>query len=274
MREISIRNGHDLGLFIAAEVLLIVAPPVYALTNYMLLGRTLYYVPYLSIIHPGRVISTFVGLDALVEALTGNGAAKIANQSSTPSQRAIGNALIRSSLLLQIVLFLAFISLEVHLHIRLVRANILNSRLRMIVTLLYTSSTLILVRNIYRCISVWEGYASYVETHEAFFYVFDAGLMLVNTVMLNVWHPARYFPENNNIYLAKDGVTEVEGPGWVDRRAWWATALDPFDISGLIKGRDKMSSFWEVQDRERETHEEVVPHGQIEMVKPNKTADS
>ena len=51
--------------------------PVYAHTHYTLLGHTLYYVPYLSIIHPGRIISTFVGLDALLEALTGNGAAKL-----------------------------------------------------------------------------------------------------------------------------------------------------------------------------------------------------
>lgn len=51
MREIPIRHSHNLGLFVAAEVLLIAAPPVYELTNYMLLGRTLFYVPYLCIIN-------------------------------------------------------------------------------------------------------------------------------------------------------------------------------------------------------------------------------
>jgi len=114
MREISVRNERNLGIFIAAQVLLLAAPyvglslhpfslerhlkkstyrlttnprPVYSLTNYMLLGRTLYYVPYLSMIHPGRVISTFVGLDGVVEALTGNGAAKIANFLQQPGAK-------------------------------------------------------------------------------------------------------------------------------------------------------------------------------------------
>jgi hypothetical protein len=164
---------------------------VYALTNYILLGRTLYYVPYLSIIRPERVISTFVGLDGLVETLAGNGAAKIANASGTPAQMKVGNVLVRASRLLQVVFFLAFMSLEVHLHVRLVKAGMLNARLRMIVSLLYTSSTLILIQNIYRCISIWQGLTGYLLDHEAFFYVFDTRLMLANSVMLNIWYPAR-----------------------------------------------------------------------------------
>jgi len=213
----------------------------------MLLGRTLYYVLYLSVIHPGGVISTFVGLDALVEALTGNGAAKIANASSTPAQIAVENAPIRATLLLQIVLFVGFIAMEVHLHVRCVRDKIVNPKMRTIITLLYTSSTLILVRNIYRCIEVWQGYTGYLQRHEAFFYVFDAGPMFVNSLLLNVRHPARYLPENNQFYLSKDGFTELEGPGWVDPRPWWASALDPFDCVGLVRGEDGRGKFWEVK---------------------------
>lgn len=225
---------------------------MYALTNYMLLGRTLYYVPYLSMIHPGRVISTFVGLDVMVEILTGNGAAKVSNPSNPPGQIRIGSGLIRASLLLQIVLFTLFISMEVTFHMRLVKAKIMNAKLRMIVTLLYTSSALILIRNIYRCIEVWQGYTGYLQKHEAFFYVFDGSLMLVNSVMLNIWHPTEYLPASSKVYLAKDGVTELEGPGWVDPRPWWASRLDPFDFVGLIKGNDKRTAFWEVDEPQME----------------------
>lgn len=218
----------------------------------MLLGRTLYYVPYLSMIHPGQVISTFVGLDVIVEILTGNGAAKIANLSSSPEQIRIGNGLIRASLLLQIVLFALFISLEVVFHLRLVKSRIKHAKLYTIVALLYASSALILIRNIYRCIEIWQGYTGYLQRHEAFFYVFDAGLMLVNSIMLNVAHPAKYLPTSNEVYLAKDGATELEGPGWVDPRPWWATALDPFDLAGLIKGKDKKTAFWETEEAQAE----------------------
>ena len=218
--------------------------------NYMLLGRTLYYVPYLSMIHPGRVISTFVGLDVIVEILTGNGAAKIANLSNSPEQINIGNGLIRASLLLQILLFALFISLEIIFHMRLVRAGIMMKKLRAIVALLYGSSALILIRNIYRCVEVWQGYTSYLQRHEVFFYVLDAGLMLVNTIMLNMWHPAQYLPSSNKVYLARDGVTELEGPGWVDPRPWWVTLFDPFDVVGLIKGKDKERAFWENEEHQ------------------------
>lgn len=147
-----------------------------------------------------------------------------------------------------------FISLAVIFHTRLVKAEMMTAKLRTVVTLLYASSALILIRNIYRCIEVWQGYTGYLQKHEAFFYVFDAGLMLVNSIMLNVWHPARYLPSSHKVYLARDGGTEVEGPGWVDARPWWGSALDPFDLAGLIKGKDKKTAFWENE----ETRAEVV----------------
>ena len=72
--------------------------------------------------------------------------------------------------------------------------------------------------------------------------------MLANSVMLNIWHPSRYLPQSNKTYLCTDGVTEREGPGWVDKRHWFITILDPFDIGGLIKGRDKTAAFWETDN--------------------------
>lgn len=38
-----------------------------------MLGRILYYVPYYSPIHPGRVLTTFAALSMLIEALNGTG---------------------------------------------------------------------------------------------------------------------------------------------------------------------------------------------------------
>lgn len=69
--------------------------------------------------------------------------------------------------------------------------------------------------------------------------------MLVNTAMLNVWPPAKYLPSDNRVYLARDGKTEVQGPGWEDKRHFLLTVFDPFDIGGLIKGEDCKKRFWE-----------------------------
>lgn len=261
LRAVSIYKDHDLGIFIAAIVLLLIAPsvssstrgmrklkecrPVYSLMNYIVLSRTLYYVPYLSPIHPGRVLSTFIGLDAIVAVLTGNGGSRFANPNATVTDLKVGQGLIRASILLQMACFVGFIALEVTLHRRLVKANLLIPKLRTIIILLYASSAMIMVRNIYRVVEVWEGYTGYLQTHEAFFYVFDAAVMLVNSVMLNFWHPSMYLPKDNKIYLARDGITERQGPGWVDKRNFLLTLFDPFDIGGLIRRKDDKDRFWE-----------------------------
>ena len=213
--------------------------------NYIVLSRTLYYVPYLSPIHPGRVLSTFTGLDAIVAVLTGNGASRVPNVQATVTDLKVGRGLIRASILLQMACFVGFIALEATLHRRLVSANLLMPKLRTIIILLYASSAMIMVRNIYRVVDVWEGYTGYLETHEALFYVFDAAVMLVNSVMLNVWHPSMYLPNDNKIYLARDGVTERQGPGWIDKRNFLLTILDPLDIGSLIRRKDNKDMFGE-----------------------------
>lgn len=212
-----------------------------------MLGRTLYYVPYLSPIHPGRVISTFVGLDIIVAILTGNGAAKVSNIDNSATELRLGRGLLRTSILLQVICFLGFIALEVTFHRRCLRANIPNKKLRMIIILLYTSSALILIRNVYRVVEVFQGYTGYLQTHEAFFYVFDGTLMLINSMMLNLFHPMMFLPHSNKTYLCRNGVTETEGPGWVDKRPLLVTVFDPLDLVGLFIGRDKITKFWETE---------------------------
>lgn len=196
-------------------------------------------------------MSTFVGLDVVVGILTGNGAARSANTSNPPSEIEAGADMVRASIILQLACFVGFIALEVVFHTRCIKAKVLSPKLKNIIMLLYASSALILVRNIYRVVEVWEGCESYLATHEAFFYVFDGAVMLVNTVMWNVWHPMEFLPNDNKVYLSKDGKTELEGPGWVDKRPFLLTLVDPFDIVGLIKGKDKAKMFWENEEKRR-----------------------
>ena len=195
--------------------------------------------------HPGRVVTTFLGLDTLVAILTGAGAGRISNYSDANQVR-IGTALIKASLLLQLALFSCFIALEVLFHIRAKRANLMTRNVRTIIFILYGSSFCILVRNVYRTVETFEGPLGNAQRHEAYFYVFEGVFMLICSVMLNVLHPARFLPKSNKIYLSQDGQRELEGPGWEDKRNFFVTLLDPFDIGGLIKGKDKEhAKFWE-----------------------------
>ena len=289
LREVSAFHPNNLNIFIASTVLLLLAPPVYALLNYIVLGRTLYYVPYLSPIHPGRVISTFLGLDLVIGIITGNGASRVANQDATPSELRAGKALLRASILLQVISFFLFIVLEAVFHRRCIKAGLLTpeannkqaTKVRRILSLMYISSVIISSRHIFRVVDVWQGYTGYLETHEWPMYIFDGLFMFANALMLNIWHPMKYLPNDNKIYLSKDGTTERLGPGWdSDRRKqpmddrdpssrsqYWlhffVSVVDPFDLVGLFTKKDQ-DRFWD--------HEDEHPVVGSETVGPDKEA--
>lgn len=69
--------------------------------------------------------------------------------------------------------------------------------------------------------------------------------MLLNSYLMNVYPPAKYLPADHKIYLATDGKTELVGPGAADRRPFLLTLFDPFDVVGLVQGRDAKNRFWE-----------------------------
>ncbi|KAJ4118661.1 hypothetical protein NW768_010720 [Fusarium equiseti] len=251
----------NLHIFIASVCITYAAPPLLELQNYRILGRILYYVPYHSTIHPGRVLTTFGFISAIVEALNGWGASYSANQSLTDSEIEAGHALIKTSLLLQIIVAVLFITLAVTFHRRCAANGINNERLTNSLWTLYVSMVLILSRTIYRIVEYFsvaelrygKGFdpatINPVVRYEWYFYVFEATVMLINLVMFNVRHPRRYLPRNNKIYLSPDGSTEIEGPGYKDPRKLWQTLVDPFDIKGLINGRGRQNEeFWLVRD--------------------------
>ena len=246
LREYNIRGHQDnLETFIASAVLLFAGPPVYSGADYFILGRALYYIPYLSPLHPGRVWSTFIGLDIIVEAFAANGAALAVNQSLPERRRKIGIDLIKTSLILQVVLFFGFASVVAVFHVRARRMGVANHKLRVIVYTMYASCTLILLRNLFRTVAFFTANDSYTNTTEWLIWVWEMVPMVFNTFMLNVWPPAKYLPSNDKVYLARDGKTELQGPGWEDGRGYLLSLVDPFNIGGLIRGEDKRNRFWE-----------------------------
>ena len=73
--------------------------------------------------------------------------------------------------------------------------------------------------------------------------------MLIVTTVLHLWHPGRVLPVSDKTYLATDGITEREGPGWGDKRPFYLALFDPFDVASLCTRRRKNVRFWEEVDR-------------------------
>ncbi|XP_014553541.1 hypothetical protein COCVIDRAFT_107457 [Bipolaris victoriae FI3] len=245
-------DTSSLAYLIASTVLILSGPPVYALINYFILSRLLYYIPYLAPLHPGRVATTFVGLDAVCEILIGQGAWRMADSSSSDAQRELGSRLVSASLCLQAALFGAFGLLGVQFQRRATAAGVLKPHLRTVLYVMYVSASIVTIRCIYRLVEYFSGWDSAVYKNETYFWIFEAAIMLINTALLNIWNPGKRLPPSNSVFLARDGVTERRGPGWGDDRPWIVTVFDPFDVWGLVRGRDKKTQFWDLSDAELE----------------------
>lgn len=134
--------------------------------------------------------------------------------------------------------------LNVHFHYRAVKDGKFNYKLKVIMYTLYASNLLLLLRNCFRAAAFFFPWDSAANSQEWAVWVFEYIPMVINTYLMNIYPPAKYLPANHKIYLAMDGVTEVEGPGMIDKRPFLATLFDPFDISGIIKGKDRKNRYW------------------------------
>ncbi|GAW24776.1 hypothetical protein ANO14919_143700 [Xylariales sp. No.14919] len=243
--------------YIVSIVLTYAAPPLYELGNYYVLGRILYFVPYCSPIHPGRVLTTFAAVSTIIEVLNGIAASYVANRTLPEHLQDLGHTLFKVALILQLVVIVLFLSLATTFYHRCRKSGINHAKVNQPLLTLYASSAIIFVRTIYRTVEYFE-----VESFDAtapasaqnpiirfewFFYVFEAALMLINSALLNVRHPRMWLPQSTKVYLAKDGVSEIMGPGYKEDRGFVATLLDPFDVYGMVKGRDEATRFWDEQ---------------------------
>lgn len=260
-RAISIYNPQAVGIFIAQFALIITGPPLYAAAEYFILGRLFAYLPYHSPIHPGRVLSTFLMLSAVVESLTASGAANSAGSARKPSQRTSGLDCVKAGLLLQATIEAGFFSLVVLLEFRCRQARCFPRNVRTVCYVLYVTSLMMLLRCIIRTIEGFEaaacdpnrpgynGYCGPVQRQEWFLWVFEVANITVFVALLAFMPPGRYLPRSTKIYLDPyDGLTERIGPGFskVERRSLLVTVIDPFDMVGIITCKGKrVEKFWE-----------------------------
>lgn len=256
--------------------------PLYELANYQILGRILYYVPHLSPIHPGRVLTTFAFISAVIESLNANGAVNAFNSSLPEKRQNLGKSLLKAALLMQLIVVVLFISLAGTFHRRIRRAGVVRPGIYTVLWSLYASSALITARTIYRtaeyfgvaAIKIGQGVDDAdlgVEIrYEWFFYVFEAVLMLCNAWLGNIKHPRKYLPKSTKMYLARDGVTEIEGPGYKDTRKFIVTLIDPFDLASLFKRSGQHGAFWDEDAQGHKSGEGTTTVVDSAMEKRNK----
>ncbi|KAH6640417.1 hypothetical protein F5144DRAFT_609421 [Chaetomium tenue] len=185
-------------IFILSQVFIYICPPLLELSNYHLLARLFSHIPHCAPLPAHRVLSTFGGLMAVVEALNAVGVALVANPAG--GAQALGTRLTLAALAIQVVVH-AGGETKVDL------------------------DDLEVLRGL-----------SPLMRYEVYFYVFEASLMLLNSWLWNVWHPGRFLPRDRHVYLAEDG-TEVTGDIQEDSRPLLAKTAHVLTFGLLFRNK-------------------------------------
>ncbi|KAL4903145.1 hypothetical protein BDW74DRAFT_186471 [Aspergillus multicolor] len=233
-------------MFVLSQVFIYICPPLLELANYHVLGRIFHYVPHPAPLPPNRVTSTFGALMALVEILNALGVSLSSNPSSSESQQDLGSHLTIAALAMQLGVILTFVVLAGIFHRRCGKAGLQTRSVVVPLRTLYISMALILVRCIYRLvehtgsttidINDMEVLRSLtpVLRYEWFFYVFEASLMLLNSVLWNIWQPGRYLPRSYRVHLAQDG-REAVAEKVEDERMMWQKVASVLTFGALYR---------------------------------------
>lgn len=204
--------------------------------------------PHLAPLPPNRVMSIFGGLLGLVEVLNSLGVSLSANPSSKPITQELGSQLTIAALSIQLAVIVIFVVISGIFHWRCARANIRARAVSTPLITLYSSMGLILIRCIYRLIEHLGNTAVHLSDPESlkklspilryewYFYVFEATLMLLNSALWNVWNPGRYMLRNSRVYLAPDGITELENSEESEKQPLLVTvgSVFTFGILGAV----------------------------------------
>ena len=252
VRAVSSRNVENIPTYIAQTVLILAGPPIYAAAEYNILGRLMHYLPMHAPLNPSRVVYLFVYMGAAVESMTAAGATLMASSHGNKSKDSSGGVLISVALVLQGVVECLFLSMVALLHHRCVRGRMLAPNVRMLCIMLYGTSSLVLLRCIFRAVQAFSMYTGHCPQYycgpsnkdEWYLYVFEAAPMVLYTYWLNIIHPGRYLPVEHERYLDPDGKTERMGPGWIDERSKALTFIDLFDVKSAFRGRSESTKFW------------------------------
>ncbi|KAJ5168778.1 uncharacterized protein N7482_004372 [Penicillium canariense] len=252
LRCFSSYHPANKNLYIAQAIFIYLAPPVYSAAAYNIVGRLMSYLPMHAVFNPNRVLLVFIYAGAAVEGITVAGAAKNAGAGDDLDKYKSGGVLIAVGLILQAVVESLVIAIVAMVHTRAAKAGIVPRNVTILCLTLYGTSTLVLIRCIFRAVETFEMFDNLgctetcgpILSNEWYLFAFELGPMLIFTFWMNILHPGRYLAREKTRYLGLDGRIERMGPGWNDRRGSWKTSIDPFDFQGMMKGEVSYDKYW------------------------------
>ncbi|KAJ5125662.1 hypothetical protein N7526_007839 [Penicillium atrosanguineum] len=206
--------------YVIQELLLLVAPSLFAASIYMILGRVIRLLNGASNspIRPSWLTKIFVTGDVVSFLMQSGGGGILATAKSESSMKT-GNNVIIGGLIVQVISFSIFITVSVIFHRRMlaspmhmeVKSHIPWSRY---MAVLYIGSALILIRSAYRVVEYVQGSTGYLQSKEPFVYIFDASLMLLCCILFNVFHPSKLLSKSIQNHEEREDLEMMNDTGY------------------------------------------------------------
>ncbi|CEL04069.1 hypothetical protein ASPCAL05201 [Aspergillus calidoustus] len=209
-------NPESVPVFALQALLILLAPPLYAASIYMVLGRLIQFLgaEHLSLIRVNWMTKIFVTGDVIAFLAQAAGGGLMASDNGNSFKT--GERITIGGLAVQLVFFTVFMVSCGVFHFRIRKAptpeveslagGVVSPREKQqgtarrrlfgvswesIIVGLYIASVLILIRSIFRLVEYVQGNDGYLISHEVFPYVFDGALMFFAMVVMNFCHPSR-----------------------------------------------------------------------------------
>ncbi|KAL0941736.1 RTA1 domain containing protein (7-aminocholesterol resistance protein) [Colletotrichum truncatum] len=203
VRCYSVKNQTQVTPFVLTLTWTVLAPVLVAAGNYLLIGRLIRAV--LPPSHhtvfklPARFLTRlYVSCDILSFFVQGGGSGVASSDNWTGNTGRIGTYILIGGLSFQAFAFGTYLCVLVRFHVLARRMEVEDAPAgwRLVLKGVYTSSSLIMLRSIYRVAEFSEGTDGYAFRHEWLFWVFETLPMLIAIGVFCVWHPSKYLGSN------------------------------------------------------------------------------
>ncbi|KAH8654391.1 RTA1 like protein-domain-containing protein [Ilyonectria robusta] len=191
------------GPYIIQALLLLLGPPFYAASIYMVLGRLIRLLDAekYSMVKLKWLTKFFLLGDIASILGQGAGGGMLASADSKKS-RDLGQTIIIVGLAIQIIFFTFFVIIAITFDKRIRReptkaSLAITSPWKKLLQVLYGSSALILVRSVFRVVEYVLGKDGELMAKEVYIYIFDATMMLLVAISFNIFHPSAIINKKN-----------------------------------------------------------------------------
>lgn len=251
-RALAHNNKESVPIYTMQSLCLLLAPILFAASIYMILGRIVRVVhgEEYSLIRVNWLTKIFVGSDIFCFMIQGAGGGMLST-ANTKSAVDRGNNIILGGLILQILIFLFFLTVAFTFQRRMQRqptAAALNGPLgehngvrggrfktltwKKLLIGLYLTSILITIRNLFRVIEYGMGWDSYLLTHEWVLYLFDGLLMVFVLVVCVMWYNPNISKRNPRTTMGREEHSLTGGVQTAERQRQTQIPKQDNDRSG------------------------------------------